>query len=92
MSEEYQPKYRWKETWPGEGHQDFQAFEGNQSFGRIQLDKTSGSYIGKWKWNITHIPWVRKHPMPHSGWEETAREASRAVEELYERLKVDHGR
>jgi hypothetical protein len=91
MTEVYQPRYRWRETWPGEGHQDYQAFDGDQSFGRIQLDKTSHTKIGLWKWNITHIPWVRKYIMPHGGWAADAREASRMVEEHYDRLKELHG-
>ncbi|MHC2573954.1 hypothetical protein ACVMH6_006282 [Rhizobium leguminosarum] len=45
-----------------------------------------------WKWNITHIPWVRKQIVPHSGWEETTREACRRVEEHYEKLKAMRGR
>lgn len=36
-------------------------------FGRIQIDKTTHTKKGQWKWNITHIPWVRKHVLPHGG-------------------------
>jgi hypothetical protein len=43
VSDEYRPLYKWRETWPGEGHQDFSGFDGEQSFGRIQLDQTSHS-------------------------------------------------
>ncbi|TAV99943.1 hypothetical protein ELI24_16920 [Rhizobium ruizarguesonis] len=88
----YQPRYKWRETWPGEGHQDFSGFDGEQSFGRIQLDQTSHSKIGMWKWNATHVPWVREHIVPHSGWETTSREACRRVEEHYEKLLELHGR
>nr|WP_246799888.1 hypothetical protein [Rhizobium indicum] len=69
MKDVYQPLYKWRETWPGEGHQDFTGFDGEQSFGRIQLDQASHGKMGMWKWNITHIPWVREHIAPHSGWE-----------------------
>ncbi|NKM89349.1 hypothetical protein GFL54_35160 [Rhizobium laguerreae] len=31
----YQPIYKWRETWPGEGHQDLSGFDGEQSFDRI---------------------------------------------------------
>ncbi|MDR7148031.1 hypothetical protein [Rhizobium sp. BE258] len=89
---EYKPKYRWKETWPGEGQEDYEAFDVDKSFGRIQIDKTSDTKIGQWKWNITHIDWARQHILPHGGWAPDAREASRMVEEHYEKLKKLHGR
>lgn len=92
MPDQYQPIYKWRETWPGEGHQDFSSFDGDQSFGRIQVDEVTTSKLGMWKWNVTRIPWVREHIVPHSGWEETAREACRTVEEHYEKLKAAHGR
>ncbi|WP_313906210.1 hypothetical protein [Rhizobium leguminosarum] len=88
----YQPRYKWREIWPGEGHQDFSGFDGEQPFGRIQLDQTSHSKMGMWKWNATHVPWVREHIVPHSGWETTSREACRRVEEHYQKLKELHGR
>ncbi len=43
VPDQYQPKYKWRETWPGEGHQDFAGFDGEQSFGRIQLDTLTSS-------------------------------------------------
>ncbi|MGO7015936.1 hypothetical protein [Rhizobium leguminosarum] len=92
MEDVYQPRYKWRETWPGEGYQEFTGFDGDQSFGRIQQDQTSLGKVGMWKWNITHIPWVRKQIVPHSGWEAMSREASRRVEEHYEKLKGLHGR
>lgn len=90
MAEPYSPRYKWRETWPGESHQDYVALDGELSFGRIQLDKTSHMKIGLWKWNITHIPWVKKHLTPHSGWAPDAREAARHVEELYQQLRELH--
>ncbi|WP_245384558.1 hypothetical protein [Rhizobium leguminosarum] len=92
VPDQYQPKYKWRETWPGEGHQDFAGFDGEQSFGRIQLDTLTSSRLGMWKWNATHVPWVREHIAPHSGWETTSREACRKVEEHYETLLESHGR
>lgn len=92
MADQYQPIYKWRQTWPGEGYQDFTGLDGEQSFGRIQLDQTSHGKMGMWKWNITHIPWVREHTAPHSGWETTSREACRRVEEHYEKLLELHGR
>lgn len=92
MTEEYKPLYLWRETWPGEGHQDFSAFDNGESFGRIQLDLTTHTKKSKWMWNITHIKWARKHILPHSGWEDTAKEASRRVEEYYHKLCDLHER
>ncbi|MEX2695463.1 hypothetical protein [Rhizobium mongolense] len=46
---EYQPKYKWRETWPGEGHQDFVSVDGDLQFGRIYLDLTSGSPARQWR-------------------------------------------
>jgi hypothetical protein len=90
---QYEPRYKWRETWPGEGHQDFAAWDGEESFGRIQLDTITHNRKGKWKWNVTHISWVRIHKgYVHGGWADDAREASRMVEELYDRLKDMHGR
>ncbi|MFW8644401.1 hypothetical protein ACOJBO_25685 [Rhizobium beringeri] len=91
MKDEYKPLYTWRQTWPGEGFQDFTGFDGEQSFGRIQLDQTSHNKTGLWKWNA-HIPWVRDHIVPHSGWEATSREACRRVEEYYDKLRALHGR
>jgi hypothetical protein len=31
-------------------------------------------HLGMWKWNIIHIPWLRKYIMPHRVWEEISRE------------------
>ncbi|MFA1621677.1 hypothetical protein ACDY96_02310 [Rhizobium mongolense] len=42
-TEEYQPKYKWRETWLGEGHQDIVSLDGDLQFGRIYLDLTSRS-------------------------------------------------
>ncbi|MGG7576410.1 hypothetical protein [Rhizobium sp. Nf11,1] len=65
--EEYKPRYKCKETWTGEGHEDYHAFDDRQSFGRIQLDKTTHTKAGLWKWNIIHIPWVKQRILPQGG-------------------------
>jgi len=88
---DYQPKHKWRETWLDESHQDFAAWEGDLQFGRIFLDLTSLKK-GQWIWAINHIPWQRRTIMPHHGWAVDVREASRLVEETYDRLKVLHGR
>jgi hypothetical protein len=94
---EYKPRYRWKETWPGETGmdgkplQDFAAWDGELQFGRISLDETSLKK-GQWIWAISYIPWTRKAVFPHHGWAPNARDASRLVEETYDKLKQMHGR
>jgi hypothetical protein len=92
MTADYQPRYKWTETWPGEGKQDFVAIENGEPFGRIQLDEITHNRQGTWKWNATHVAWAKQHPLPHGGWADTAREASRMVEEYHDRLKALHGR
>jgi hypothetical protein len=89
---EYTPKYKWRETWPGEGHQDFAAWDDDLQFGRILLD-TMTLKNGQWRWALSYIPWVKQHGgYVHNGWAPSAREASRLVEELYHRVKAMHGR
>jgi hypothetical protein len=90
--EEYVPRYKWRETWPGEGHQDFVGVDGDEIFGRIMLDTTTHTKKGKWMWSGGFLRWKRIRVMPQSGWAETAREASREVEEHYEKTKAANGR
>lgn len=92
MSEEYRPRYKWRETWPGENKQDFAGYDGQDLFGRIQLDTTTSNREGLWRWNVGFEPWVRKRIMPQQGWEQTPREASRVAEEHHDRLKALHCR
>ncbi|WP_244564758.1 hypothetical protein [Rhizobium sullae] len=77
-TEEYEPKYKWREAWPGEGHQDFVSWDGDLQFGRILLDLTTASRALQWRWAINTIPWQRQNILPHSGWAPTAREASKS--------------
>ncbi|ULJ76255.1 hypothetical protein [Rhizobium gallicum] len=68
MHPEYQPKYKWRETWPGEDHQDVVSLDGDLQFGRIYLDLTSGSRARQWRWAINTIPWQRQNILPCNGW------------------------
>ncbi len=96
MADVYQKKYRWRRTQLDANDPptdfDFIGFDGDQSFARIQFDRTSHMKIGLWKWNSIHIPWVRRHILPHNGWGENALDAARLAEEHYDRLKELHGR
>jgi hypothetical protein len=89
--EAYKPKYRWKETWPGDtgldgkSLQDFQGWDDKTAVGRIRLEE-AGPMQGKWQWS-GHGPEVRRH-LPHQGYVDTACEACRMAEEYYEKLMV----
>lgn len=88
----YEPKYKWRETWPGEGRQDFTGYDGDDIVARIRLDTTTSDRIGLWRWNGGFAFWIRQRIMPQQGWEETPCEASRRAEDHYNRLKALHGR
>jgi hypothetical protein len=90
LPEKYSPRYKWRETWPGEGKQDFTGYDGEYVVGRIRLDTTTHGKGGMWQWNGGFGRWIRKRILPQNGWAETAREASRLAEEHYERLKELH--
>ncbi|MBY3441758.1 hypothetical protein HFN83_03680 [Rhizobium laguerreae] len=80
-----EPRYRWRETWPGEGHEDAAAFDGPRQFGRIMLE-TNGTMRMQWRWSISNIDGVKRHILPHNGWLAHPRVAAAQVEDLYERL------
>jgi hypothetical protein len=94
---DYRPKYKWRETWPGETGldgeplQDFQGWDGDVSVGRIRLED-AGPMKGKWQWSgHGSQKGIRKRLLPHQGYVATAREASRMVEDYYERLLRHNG-
>lgn len=89
--EEYRPRYKWHETWPGEEKQDFCGWDGEENVGRIQIDSTTSGRDGLWRWNGGFASWIRRRLMPQAGWMPTAREA-RMAEEHYDKLKEMHGR
>ena len=85
-----QPRYAWRETWPGEGKPDFVGYDGKEIVGRVRLDTTTATKTGLWRWNGGFASFVRRRVMPQQGWAETARAASRMAEEHYDRLKDVH--
>ena len=94
---EYRPKYKWRETWPGEtgrdakALQDFQGWDGETPVGRIGLDY-AGPMSGMWNWcGPGSKRGIKKRLLPHQGYVATAREASRVVEDYYERLLRHNG-
>ncbi|WP_040674012.1 hypothetical protein [Rhizobium grahamii] len=91
---EYEPKYKWQETWPGEVGldgkplQDFQGSDGETPIGRIRLEE-AGPMKGKWQWS-GHGPRKVKRHLPHQGYSMTAREAARMAEEYYDTLLANN--
>lgn len=85
-----EPRYSWRETWAGEGHQDYAAWDGPRQFGRIFYED-AGPTKGLWRWAISHIDGV-KRPLPdHHGYAKSARHAAAKVEDHYERLAEHNG-
>ncbi|TBH28212.1 hypothetical protein ELG63_36615 [Rhizobium leguminosarum] len=85
------PRYQWRETWKGEGHRDYQAWDGPRSFGRIMLE-TNGTMQKQWRWSISHIDGVKRHlGEQHNGWQPSPRLAAQKVEDHYERLMQANG-
>lgn len=91
MDQDYKPRYKWKETWPGEGHQDYSGWDGADIIGRLQI-VIGGKMGGKWLWAAGHAGWIRKRVIPHTGYADTAREAAKRIEEYHNTMKVSHGR
>lgn len=86
----YQPIYKWRETWPRRRTSGLHRLRRRtvvrpHSVGPNEPRKDG--YV-----NITHIPWVREHIAPHSGWEAMPGEACRRIEEYYEKLLELQGR
>jgi len=87
---EYQPKYKWKQTWPGEVGlngkplEDFEGWDGKTIIGRIRHEE-AGPMKGKWQWNGQGPLRMKRH-LPQQGYSASAREASRMAEEYYDTL------
>lgn len=85
-----EPRYRWREHFPGEGLQDYLGYDGDRQFGRI-FAETAGPTKGKWRWAISHIDGVKRTFTPHNGWAHTARLAAARCEDFYEKLMLFNG-
>lgn len=80
----WQRKYDWRLTWPGEDRKDWIAVHDRLTIGRIHLDVTSpkaGTYL--WAGNCS-CWWGFERPLPDRGWEATAAEAAKRVEDWYD--------
>ncbi|WP_105437680.1 hypothetical protein [Neorhizobium sp. T25_13] len=92
MTEPYQPGYQWKRTQIDENDPptdlDWIGYDGVGAVGRIRKEM-HGPTKGKWHW----AGWVPRNlkgttPTPNAGYCETAREATRMVEEYWDRCKA----
>lgn len=83
---EYQPKYRWRLTWPDKPD-DFVGHEGGRSFGRFYR-KIGGLADEDWWWTMNCADLDPRFGSGTSGLAATAREASRMVEEVYDAAKA----
>ncbi|MFN7023701.1 MAG: hypothetical protein ACK4QP_04135 [Pseudorhizobium sp.] len=82
---DWQKKYRWSRTWGDElglgskPHEDYVAHDGESLIGRDQQTLKAG----KWMWSIQY-PKAGMPMQPNSGWEPTAAEAAKVVEEAWD--------
>jgi hypothetical protein len=89
---EWQKKYHWQRTWGKETGldrkllEDYQAFDGDVEIGRIYLDQQTLK-AGRWMWSIQY-PKGGKPYQPNFGWETTAAEAAKVVEDLWDEQKA----
>jgi hypothetical protein len=73
---------KWRETWPGEKHQDFSAYDRrarSEVVGRI-YELYHSPMKGKWFWGLTADGPGISRPASASGYERSAREAGTKVE------------
>lgn len=88
----WQKKYSWSVTWPGEGHEDYSAYDGGLYIGRIMRDKTTHGKAGSFMWSGgAHGRDFKHHVMPHQGWEQEHWQAAKAVEDWYDRMREMNG-
>lgn len=85
-------KYTWRITWPGEGHEDYSAYDGDLYIGRVFRDQTSHTKQGMFRWAAgAHGREFRLKLLPHNGWEQEHWQAAKAVEDYYDRLRAYNG-
>ena len=84
----WQKKYHWTRTWGDETglnrkpHEDYAGWDGEAQIGRIYLDQQTLK-AGRWRWALQY-PKGGKPYLPNNGWETTAGEAAKVVEECWD--------
>ncbi|PZO78417.1 MAG: hypothetical protein DI629_12000 [Mesorhizobium amorphae] len=76
----------WRETWPGEGHEDYSAYDGTTYIGRIYYRVLGGFNPDRWTW---HTAWGGPH---RSGFTASRLAAMHEIEERYDRRMKEVGR
>lgn len=91
---DWQKKYRWVRTWPGETgidgkpYEDYSAYDGDQYAGRIRLE-LANLKKGTWHWAGAHPKPFHGEPiMPNVGYLPTAAEAAQKVEDYWDAMKA----
>lgn len=88
MTERYQPRYQWRRTQLDEDMEptdlDWLGYDGDQYIGRIRKE-IAGPTKGKWQWAASYPRLMRgPKPLPNTGFVDTARIATRKVEEFWD--------
>ena len=90
---DWQKKYRWVRTIFGDelpteqGTEDYSAYDGEENIGRIFLE-TAGPTKGLWRWAAGRPAGFKGYPvMPNAGYQPTAGEAARTVENYWDEMK-----
>lgn len=88
----WQKKYSWRVTWPGEGHEDYSAYDGDLYIGRIMLDTTTHGKAGSFMWSAgARGPAFKKSVVPQQGWAQEHWQAAKAVEDWYDETRRMNG-
>ncbi|TCR01049.1 hypothetical protein [Neorhizobium sp. JUb45] len=88
----WQKKYRWAQTWPGEGLEDWIGYDGDICIGRIMRDKTTHSKKNHFMWSGgAGGPTFNNRLLPHQGWEPEHWQAAKAVEDWYDKMRERNG-
>ncbi|MCQ0986380.1 hypothetical protein [Jiella marina] len=91
MSEEYQPRYKWRQTWPEKG-EDYECVWNGISVGRIYRI-IGGPQDRMWFWTqYAHQDTPTRIPANSSGViDGTARDAAKIVEEAFDAARERWG-
>ncbi len=62
-------EYQWQATWPGEGHEDWVAYDGEIQIGRVMRDLATHNRKGMLMWSggLSGVKGFRKRLKPHQG-------------------------
>jgi hypothetical protein len=75
-------KYKWRETFSGEGKEDYCGWNGEKQIGHIYIE-SEGPQKGRWHW-VVQVDGAGSKHVKKTGWCPTPRAAVLAVERQYE--------